>query len=108
MLPLEHGFVMEDDPHFPLGADAVQLAHAAARFAPEGARVCDLGCGAGGVSLLLAAARPDLTVAGVELREEAAALFRENIARNSAEDRLSVCPGDLRRVRALLPPRSFY
>ena len=105
MLPLENGFIMEDDPHFPLGADAVALAHHAG--IPHGARVCDLGCGAGGVALLLAANRPDLRITGVELRPAAAALFRENIRRNGAEARMTALEGDLRDIRRFLEPASF-
>ena len=108
MLPLEHGFLMEDDPHFPLGADAVALAHAAEAGIAERAAVCDLGCGAGGVSLLLAAARPDLWITGVELRADAARLFRENIARNGVRTRMSAVEGDLRDIRALLPAAYFH
>ena len=107
LLPLEHGFVMEDDPHFPLGGDAVALAHDAAASLAPGARVCDLGCGAGGVSMLLAAARADLSVTGVELRPGAARLARENVRMNRAEDRVRIVEGDLRAVRTLFPPASF-
>ena len=107
MLPLENGFAMEDDPHFPLGADAVALAHAAAAELPPDASVCDLGCGAGGVSLLLAANRPDLRITGVELRPDAARLFRENIRINGAGARMTAVEGDLRQIRDLLPAASF-
>ncbi len=107
MLPLENGFVMEDDPHFPLGADAVALAHAAAAEIPADAAVCDLGCGAGGVSLLLAANRPDLRITGIELRPEAARLFRENIRANGADARMTAVEGDLRQNRDLFPAGSF-
>lgn len=106
MLELEHGFTMEDDPFFPLGADAVALAHSAADSVPRGAAVCDLGCGAGGVTLLLAAARPDLHITGVELRPAAAALFRDNIRRNGAASRITAVEGDLRAIRSLLAPAS--
>ncbi len=107
MTQLEYGFVMEDDPHFPLGADAVQLAHAAAAEIPPRARVCDLGAGAGAVSLLLAAARPDLSLHGIELRGSAAELFSRNIAANGVSDRVRVCRGDVRDVRTLFPAGSF-
>ncbi|MEA4824796.1 MAG: methyltransferase [Clostridiaceae bacterium] len=107
MLPLELGYAMEDDPHFPLGMDAVALAHDAAASCKPAARVCELGCGAGGVLLLLASNRTDLALTGLELRPDAANLARENVRYNGAEGRVSVVEGDLRAIRALFSPASF-
>ncbi|MGI6336280.1 MAG: tRNA1(Val) (adenine(37)-N6)-methyltransferase [Eubacteriales bacterium] len=101
MLPLEHGYEMTDDPSFPLGMDAVKLAHFAAAQLPEKARVCEPGCGAGGVLLLLLANRPDITAVGVERRTDAAELARENLRHNRTESRAVILTADLRELPAL-------
>lgn len=67
---------------------------AAALDAPPGARVLDLGCGAGGAALCLLARRPDLTVVGLELQPALAALARENARLNGREERFQVITGD--------------
>lgn len=71
--------------------DAVFLA-AACRAKP-GQSVLDLGCGAGAVSLCLAARVPDLQLAGLELQPLYAALARRNAERNGVK--LDVHEGDL-------------
>lgn len=82
------------------GTDAVLLAAFAARR--QGARrIADLGCGAGVVTVLLLQALPHATAVGVELRPEAAALCRENLALNGLEGRATVLTGDLRAREAL-------
>ena len=52
----------------------------AARYIPQGARVCDVGCGGGFPSLPLAIARPDITVLGIDSTEK-----RINYANESAK-----------------------
>ena len=42
----------------------------AARYIPQGARVCDVGCGGGFPSLPLAIIRPDITVLGIDSTEK--------------------------------------
>lgn len=42
----------------------------AARYIPQGARICDVGCGGGFPSLPLAIARPDITVLGIDSTEK--------------------------------------
>ena len=104
---LEHGFRMLDDPAFPLRADAVQLAHFLSDALPVQARLCDLGCGAGAVSLLTCAARRDIAVSGVELRPNAAELARRNALLNGISDRFTVVCGDVGEIRGLFPSASF-
>lgn len=60
------------------------------------ARAADLGCGCGILSLLLCLRRPEITTDGVELRESAAALCRENFRRNGLAGRCTVRRADLR------------
>lgn len=89
---------------FRLGSDALRLAAFATLHA--GDRVCDLGCGAGALALLLLERAP-CRVTGVELEAAAAALARRNALENGLSDAFSVVEGDLRRARGFLPAASF-
>ena len=83
---------------FPLGSTS--LARGAFATVKNGARVCDLGCGAG-LLLLLAAQRAEgLELTGVELNPVAAELAAENLDRNGLTG--TILTGDL-RDRVLLP-----
>ena len=88
---------------FPLGQDTLLLG----RFATlrRGGRVCDLGCGAGALPLLLLARDSSLDLSGVELDGEAAALARRNLAENGLSGVIRT--GDLRRVREQFPAGCF-
>ena len=88
---------------FPLGQDTLLLG----RFATlrRGGRVCDLGCGAGALPLLLLARESSLDLSGVELDGEAAALARRNLAENGLSGVIRT--GDLRRVREQVPAGCF-
>ncbi|MEQ9327625.1 MAG: methyltransferase [Rhodospirillales bacterium] len=66
---------------------------AAAVDAPEGARIVDIGAGAGQAALCLAARRPDLHIAALELQAPLARLARENAGSNGME--VEVVEGDL-------------
>ena len=69
-----------DDTLFPPGTDSFLLSS----FPPlkPGLRVCDLGCGAGLLGLLLLRREPTLSVCGVELDPAAAQLARHNVEQN--------------------------
>ena len=70
----------QSDTCFPLGADTLALgAFASVR---RGDRVCDLGCGAGALLLLLAGRAEGLALAGIEQDPADAALARRNLADN--------------------------
>ncbi|MCI8812673.1 MAG: methyltransferase [Oscillibacter sp.] len=97
-------FVWEDNLFRP-GTDTFLLS-SLPRLKP-GLRVCDLGCGTGLLGLLLLQRQRDLTVTGVELRPEAAALLEQAAAENSLTDRLTVRRGNLREIRSLLPAGGF-
>lgn len=75
------------------GLDAALLA--AACDAPTGARVLDVGCGAGGALLAAAVRRPEATFTGLERDPAALSLARLNIRENGLSDRVSVQPGDV-------------
>ncbi|MBQ6273036.1 MAG: tRNA1(Val) (adenine(37)-N6)-methyltransferase [Oscillospiraceae bacterium] len=89
----------------PLGTDSVLLADF---VRPAGAkRGIDLGCASGILSLLLLWREPGLHMAGLELREDAAALARENLARNGLTGRGEMLAGDIREHRSLFRAGSF-
>ncbi len=90
-----------DDTLFPPGTDSFLLS--AFPVLRPGQRVCDLGCGAGLLSLLLLRRQPALRVTGVELSPIAAALAERNRRENGLEDCFSVTEGDLRDMGSLLP-----
>lgn len=94
-----------DDALFPPGTDTFLLS-SLPRLKP-GLRVCDLGSGTGLLGLLLLQRQADLTVTGVELQPEAAALLERAAAENGLTGRLTVRRGDLREIRSLLPAGDF-
>jgi tRNA1(Val) A37 N6-methylase TrmN6 len=75
------------------GLDAAILA--AACDAPQGARVLEAGCGAGGALLAAAMRRIGAAFTGVERDPRALALARENIALNGMTDRVVAVEGDV-------------
>lgn len=90
---------------FPLGTDSVLLADF---IAPGSAkRGVDLGCGTGVLSLLLLEKSEKLHMTGLELRSEAAAAARANLAANALEARGEIVCGDIRAVRTLFRSGSF-
>lgn len=94
-----------DDALFPPGTDTFVLS-SFPRLKP-GLRVCDLCSGTGLLGLLLLQRQPQLTVTGVELLPQAAALGARTAAANSLEERLTVRVGNIRQIRELLPPAAF-
>ena len=92
----------QDDRFFKLGQDSVLLSSFARPR--RNAKVLDLGCGTGALSLLIY--RPDLKITGLELQEGALDLFRQSIADNGV-DNITALHGDLRQIRTLLPHGSM-
>ena len=93
----------QSDACFPLGGDSLALAAFAS--VRRGDRVCDLGCGAGALLLLLAARVSPLVLSGVEYCPEDAALARQNLAENGLDG--AICTGVLCAVSKTLPAGSF-
>ena len=93
----------QSDACFPLGGDSLALAAFAS--VRRGDRVCDLGCGAGALLLLLAARVSPLALSGVEYCPEDAALARQNLAENGLDG--AICTGDLCAVCKTLPAGGF-
>ena len=88
---------------FRSGVDAVLLA--ASIPAKSGDTVLELGCGVGVASLCLHARVAGLTLTGVEIQPDYAALAQDNAASNDAS--LSVIASDLRTLPAELRQRQF-
>ena len=93
----------QSDGCFPLGADSLRLA--AFATVRRGDRVCDLGCGAGALLLLLAARESALELSGVELSPEDGALARQNLAENGLTG--TIYTGELGYVCKTLPAGGF-
>ena len=75
---------------------------------PTGKKYCaDLGAGCGTIPLLWLKKNPSLTVAAVELQEDACALLRDSIACNRLSDRLTVVNADLKALKGILPFGAF-
>lgn len=85
------------------GADPVFLA--AATPARDGARVLELGCGAGTAMLCLLARVPGARVTGVELQPAMAALARDNLAENGFK--ATVIQADIADLPPALRGQSF-
>ncbi len=101
-----NGFVMEQDAKFlKLGTDAMLLSEFAKIRKRD--KVCDLGCGSGAVSILLAARHPEISLCGVEIVEGAAALAERNAKHNKIEDRMQVVCEDLKKCDEIFSAGSF-
>ena len=100
------GPVFRQDAGAKLSTDSVLLADFVKLHGAE--RGIDLGCGAGILSLLLLCSSEKLHMTGLELREEAAALARENLARNGFGERSEILTGDIREHRSLFAHGSFH
>ncbi len=87
--------LLQDDGLFKLGLDAMLLAQFAAPKA--GARVCELGCGAGALIFLLLSGQRELFIDGVELQPEAAQLALRSVRQNGLESSVRIIQGDFRR-----------
>lgn len=84
---------------FSLGTDSVMLA---AFPSLSGVKtVCDLGCGAGVISVIMAWEHPGVLFDGIEIQSKAAELAEKNAALNGLSDRFTVQCADLRRYREM-------
>ena len=88
---------------FPLGRETLLLGGFPA--VKPGLRVCDLGCGAGALPLLLLRREPALAVTGLELDPTQAALALRNLRDNGLPG--EIVPGDLRETARALAAGSF-
>ncbi len=99
------GPVLRQAAHFRLGTDCVLLADFVNTSGVR--RGIDLGCASGAALLLLLNRSPGLSMTGLEIVPEAAALARENLALNGLEARGEIITGDIRDHRALFRAGAF-
>lgn len=85
------------------GTDSVLLAG----FAGPGNRIADLGCGCGTLALLLASARQNSLVTGLELDAHACDIARQAAGLNGLDQRVTILQRDLRDLSALPQAGSF-
>ena len=100
-----NGPVLRQAAHFRLGTDCVLLADFVNTSGLR--RGIDLGCASGAALLLLLNRSPGLSMTGLEIVPEAAALARENLALNGLEARGEIITGDIRDHRALFRAGAF-
>ena len=93
----------QSNSYFPLGQDSLALAEFATLR--RGDKVCDLGCGAGALLLLLAGRQSTLELSGVEISPEDSALARKNLAENGLTG--EIYTGDVRQVCKTLSAGGF-
>lgn len=79
---------------FRFGTDSVLLSDFAGVKKRD--NVADLGCGNGAISLIMLAKNPYITVTGVEIQPDVAAIARRNAKLNDVEDRFTVINEDMR------------
>ncbi len=91
--------------HFKLGTDSVLLAD----FVNVSGKRCgiDLGCGSGILPLLLMLKNPSLSITGLEINPDAAAVAAENLRVNGLGERGDIICGDIREHRSLFRSGSF-
>lgn len=97
--------ILQPKTGFRAGLDSILLA--AAVKAPSGARVFELGLGAGVAGLCLLRRRADVSLEGLEIDPQLAALARMNAARNGFAERMRVHVGDALRLPKGLPRQAF-
>lgn len=87
--------------------DSVLLAHYPRIKKNE--RILDLGTGTGVVGLILCYRyqKLDISITGIELQKDLAALARQNIGLNTFENFFSIIEGDVLDCRSLLEPETF-
>ena len=92
------------------GEDSVLLANYAAdyyRDKNKRIKIFDLGSGSGILSFLLAAKLPEALVSALEIDEDAAKLFEENILLNGQKDRMKIYCGDWKDISNFASKGSF-
>ena len=96
---LQNGYqIIQNPKFFMFGTDAVLLSHFAA--AEASGHVVDLGTGGGIIPLLLLARRPGLTITGIEVQPELAAMAQRSVAFNGLERQIRIVCGDIKNVLA--------
>ena len=95
--------IWQDGREFPFTTDSVFLAHFP--HLVHKARVLELGCGTGAISMLLEA-RGAQHVTAVDCNPKITELLRRSVADNNLYDKFTVIDGDIRRFKEHLAPES--
>jgi tRNA1(Val) A37 N6-methylase TrmN6 len=104
---LHNGFTLElCDGAFPLSTDSIVLSGFVKL--PRNARVLDLGAGCGTLGMLLCADRPDCTVTGIEIDNNAHQAALRNAEANGVADRYSSICADIGSIDTLFVPGHFH
>lgn len=82
---------------FMLGTDAVLLSHFA--DCANAGKACDLGCGSGIISILLAWNNKKTFFDGIEIQKNAADIASKNVSLNNMSDRINIICRDIRSCR---------
>lgn len=93
--------IIQDTSSFCFSMDAVLLAHFASLR--TGDRVVDLGTGTGIIPLLLTTRARLGEVQGIEIQPDVAERAERSVLLNGLQDKITIVPGDLRRITELLP-----
>ncbi|MEA2014560.1 MAG: tRNA1(Val) (adenine(37)-N6)-methyltransferase [Thermodesulfobacteriota bacterium] len=97
--------ILQKGKGYRFSVDSLLLAHFVTL--KRGDCVVDLGTGSGVIAMTLALRFAKVRVAEVEIQWELADMARRNIELNDLEDRISIYPGDVRKIEALFGPQSF-
>ena len=95
----------QDSDCFKLGTDGVLLAGFSK--IKKNALILELGCGIGGIPVLIAAQHETAHIYGVEIGEKPAVLAKRNAEENGYQDRITIKEADIRTVGELLPNKKF-
>jgi len=103
---LINGFrLIQRGPHGKLGMDSFLLS--SFLHPSKVRRICDLGCGSGALTILLAARYDSAHIDGIDMQREAVGLLEENISLNRIGDRVRAIHADLRKSEGILPAGSY-
>jgi tRNA1Val (adenine37-N6)-methyltransferase len=103
---LINGFrLLQREPYAKLGMDSVLLS--AFLHPSKALKICDMGCGAGALSILLAARYHAAHIVGIDIQKGAVELLEENISINGVGDRVSAMHADLREIEDKLPAGAY-
>lgn len=95
--------LIQDTELFCFGTDAVLLA--SFTEVKNGEHIVDMGTGTGILSVLLAGRNRTVSITGIEIQPQVAALARRNMEFNGIADRVSVITGDIKNIRSLVQGR---
>lgn len=97
--------LIQDDRFFKLGQDSIMLS--AFVSPPNRAKIADLGCGNGALGVLLCERMPNISVTGIEIQLEVAALAYQNAELNGLLDRMEIVCKDIRNYKMMYDTGAF-